>query len=570
MFIIGRLSGKKAANKLGAEMSKRIYKGLTWQTVFQFEFSKYKVEDAIDNEKPEPCVHSYNMHIKHEPEKVPNIIPCYKIPEGQDYGITFPEKDEDKANPEAYVIAANAILNSLPITDKNIKFPEEIANNNEAFQAWEDSTVSKIYKSFEHTFVGLENYDLTSDKGASLMAFNGLGCHFTKKINYDEIKEPEDPLNKYQNELKSAKYMIDLRILGQFPVRDGFIRYGCSAYFNDKYEIIGIYACHYKKLFTPNDDDHKKWEHAKWLYRVTITTVITIKTHLLETHQIVAHSLVVPTRERLPFNHPLRRFLKPFCFRTVYINHSAAQNLIGKKQLVHRAWAFNYKEVHDIMATLNKGYEFDLHKNRFKNNGMTDVPDDVYPIKTDMTQYWNITHDLVTNYVKIFYESDQALKDDEFIPNWYKAMLDGLHIKKDSKYRELTMDNMCNIICNGIFNGSAWHQYVGNTIQEYLKRPNWCGSKIRDNNSNKADIQAYIQAITIGLLTGLPMPDIVNNWKFVLLKGDDNHYRETSELFDKWQTELMAMTKEVHERNEKRRMPIKFCDPSTLDCSVGI
>ena len=43
IFIIGRLSGKKAANKLGAEMSKRIYKGLTWQTVFQFEFSKYKV-----------------------------------------------------------------------------------------------------------------------------------------------------------------------------------------------------------------------------------------------------------------------------------------------------------------------------------------------------------------------------------------------------------------------------------------------------------------------------------------------------------------------------------------------
>mmetsp|Transcript_27376 Transcript_27376/g.24205 ORF Transcript_27376/g.24205 Transcript_27376/m.24205 type:complete len:589 (-) Transcript_27376:56-1822(-) len=565
-LLLTKYKGKKPS-KLAQKLSKIINNGLTYQSRLQFLITKRAIEDAIDNDEPHACPHSYKMNILN---KEPGRLPKFRLSSEEDYGVVFPTKDEDKANPSWIKTTINSSVNLFPVKDRNLPFPKEVMDN-KTFEAWEDNNVDKIYNSFEHTFIGLQSYDISSDKGISLMSFNGLGWHFMKKINRDSDDNKsnnDDPLKTYEKELESAQYMIDLSILGQFPVRQGFVRYGCIAYYNDKYDIIGIFASHYKELYTPASDK-AKWEHAKWILRVTIATVSTIKCHLLESHEIIAHAFVIATRENLHFDHPLRRFLKPFCFRTIYINHSAAQNLVGKKQLVHRAWAFDYEQVIGILKALNGSYKFDLHKNRFKTNGMTDVPDEHFPIQTDMNEYWEITHQFVANYLKIYYKDDEALNVDKYIPDWYSKLCKGLKLDKDNDpLCELTLDNVTDMICNKIFNGSAWHQYVGNTIQEYLKRPNWFGSKICDNLSTQSDIQSYIQAITVGLLTGLPMPNIINNWKFILL--EDDKYSQTRKVFDDWQNELKAMSLRVIKRNETRRMPILFCEPSTLDCSVGV
>eukprot|EP00486_Rosalina_sp_Unknown_P012128 CAMPEP_0201593118 /NCGR_PEP_ID=MMETSP0190_2-20130828/190830_1 /ASSEMBLY_ACC=CAM_ASM_000263 /TAXON_ID=37353 /ORGANISM="Rosalina sp." /LENGTH=247 /DNA_ID=CAMNT_0048052207 /DNA_START=218 /DNA_END=958 /DNA_ORIENTATION=+ len=247
-------------------MEKIVNNGLTYQTSIQFKFATANVGSAIETKQPYACEHSFKMRIKDEPDKIPKKLERFKIPKGQNYNVSFPINDEDQVNPPWYQIAIGSMLNIPPIKDQNSKFPEDVISSDEAFKAWEDNTVGKIYKSFKHTFIHLQDYDISSDRGISLMSFNGLGCHYMKKINRDSDDNKsnnDDPLKTYEKELESAQYMIDLSILGQFPVRQGFVRYGCIAYYNDKYEIIGIFASHYKELYTPASDK-AKWEHAKW------------------------------------------------------------------------------------------------------------------------------------------------------------------------------------------------------------------------------------------------------------------------------------------------------------------
>eukprot|EP00484_Ammonia_sp_Unknown_P027092 CAMPEP_0197047194 /NCGR_PEP_ID=MMETSP1384-20130603/22725_1 /TAXON_ID=29189 /ORGANISM="Ammonia sp." /LENGTH=593 /DNA_ID=CAMNT_0042479075 /DNA_START=92 /DNA_END=1873 /DNA_ORIENTATION=+ len=576
-FLLWSNRGKnnKKVSKESQEAIKRMNEGLTYQTLLQFNISKSKIEEAIDNDMP-VVPHSFNMNITTDPYDFPKQLAKLQIPADQFYGVNFPIHDEDKANKPWYQNLINYLLNAPPVKDIRREFDEQL--DEKALAQWEEAVVQKIYDTFEHTFVGLEKYDITSDHGVSLMAFSGIGCHYVKKVKTGDLQSDAVLVEHGETALKNAKFMVDLRVLGQFAVRAGFVKYGCCVYFNGDYEVLGIYVCEYDRLFTPmntsNGDDgdeeqqqqHRAWEHAKWVYRVTAVTAITIEAHLLYTHEIEAQALVTSTREYLPFTHPLRRLLKPFCFRTVYINHSAAKNLIGRKQLVHRAWAYDYEQVNEIMNALQQSYKFELLENKFTE--MSDVPDDVFPIATDMREYWQITRKFVDEYLSVYFRDDDELAHDKYVQSWYQQMLNALLVPTESEYRHDTKQNLVLVLTHLICNSTAWHQYAGNAIQEYLRRPNWGGSKIRDGESTQADIQAYIQAITIGILTGLPMPDLVNDWKFVLL--EDEHQKETQRIFDEWQSELKEMSKRVNERNLHRRMPIVFVDPARLDCSVGI
>ena len=280
---------------------------------------------------------------------------------------------------------------------------------------------------------------------------------------------------------------------------------------------------------------------------------------------VEAQSLVIPTRECLPFDHPIRRFLKPHCFRTIYINHKTLLNLAGPDQLIQRAFAFDYEQVIKSMKDLYGKYEFKYLCNFFEGKGMEDVPDEIFPIQNDMKEFWGITHKYVNAYIKLYYPTDDDLRNDEYIPLWWKELVGG-SIKRQDLCDNLDLTTVINVLTQFICNGSVWHQYAGNA-QEYLKYPHYIGSKIRAG-AVQADIQAYMQAITTGILTGVPMPDLINDWTFVLLK--DEHLQDATNIMSTFQSELLSMSVRVNEKNEKRRMPFKFTDPKVIDVSLGI
>ena len=82
-------------------------------------------------------------------------------------------------------------------------------------------------------------------------------------------------------------------------------------------KLLGVYVCHYNKMFYPGDD---QWEHAKLCFRCTVTTGITLKDHLHDLHWVKANGLCIAAREGTGPDSPLRRLLKPHYWNTATIN----------------------------------------------------------------------------------------------------------------------------------------------------------------------------------------------------------------------------------------------------------
>lgn len=258
-------------------------------------------------------------------------------------------------------------------------------------------------------------------KLVSEMAFSGIGCLHTQKI---ESLPPSSPLRVVCKEHPEVTYINDNTMLGSFGVRRGYERYGAAAYFDAKFQLIGIFTCssgsyiRYPKSVVNRmaslahqeagghiDDvdleveDLSEWRHAMWVWRVSTLALVTVVDHLVNVHLIASNTLVTASRSHLPISHPLRSFLKIFTFRTIGINSKAYKTLVQRKGVVNRSWAFKEDDLHSLLEGSPNTF-----KKNFKHyipESMRDVDD--FPPNQDLTEFCDVVTNLVKKFLLIVY-----------------------------------------------------------------------------------------------------------------------------------------------------------------------
>jgi hypothetical protein len=155
----------------------------------------------------------------------------------------------------------------------------------------------------------------------SLLAFQGLAAHRLAPLDDDS---------------DGAAYAVDLSWMCGFPVRPGLEPYGACAYFAADRTLLRVYTSHDDTTHRPTD---ASWEDAKWRWRSALFAAVTVADHLGATHFLASNLMVTVTQERLPENHPLRRFLKPYGYGAVDINLDAGLMLSPEgTKLMSRVW----------------------------------------------------------------------------------------------------------------------------------------------------------------------------------------------------------------------------------------
>ena len=89
----------------------------------------------------------------------------------------------------------------------------------------------------------------------------------------------------------------------------------------------------------PGDAD---WERAKFRFRSSLFALVTMVDHLClgfvsrpsgtryDVHLQHANLFVTAMRENMGQDHPVRRFMAPFMYRTIGVNDNAFHNLLRK------------------------------------------------------------------------------------------------------------------------------------------------------------------------------------------------------------------------------------------------
>lgn len=70
------------------------------------------------------------------------------------------------------------------------------------------------------------------------------------------------------------------------------------------------------------------WERAKFRFRSSLFTLVTLVDHLYDIHLQRANLFVTALREQMSRDHPIRRFMAPFTYNTIFVNDNAFHNLI--------------------------------------------------------------------------------------------------------------------------------------------------------------------------------------------------------------------------------------------------
>ncbi len=392
-------------------------------------------------------------------------------------------------------------------------------------------------------FLGINTeLDVASDDAITYFSFSGLAAHAVEAVTGEE------------KSLTNATYKVDFDWMYRFDVRFPFEKYGAIAYFDDELRPLNIYWSHKQKSVYPHDED---WNHAKWVFKCSVLTGVTLKDHLLGLHLLLSNFVNTANHENLGKNHPIRRMLTPFTYNNIEINQGAITTLLPSHSLFHRASALSAKGIHEAfqmgyevnhifepIRSLARHDRLDADGNIKKRNGK------LLPFEEDMVEFWKVVNEFVRGYVSVYYQNDDDIRNDSELISFFENL-------KQPYFRDSTkilkqdgspLDVCVKFFTNFIFGVTGFHNHVG-SVAEYLTNPMYAGAKIREN-SEISDIQASVQALNVGLITGAKVPILVHDYSHVVL--DDDKKAETKALFRSFAKELDFLSEEVERRNKVR------------------
>jgi arachidonate 15-lipoxygenase len=216
-----------------------------------------------------------------------------------------------------------------------------------------------------------------------------------------------------------------------------------------------------------NDSDSAKWA---WLIAKTIVQIADANHHELISHLGLTHLLIEPfaiaTKRQLASAHPLNILLRPHFEGTLLINDLAQKRLTGKGQPVDEVLAGTYLSSQGLSATAIQSFIFNdsMLPDTFVRRGVNDpdlLPE--YPYRDDALMIWAAIHQWVSDYLSIYYESDDDVFNDTELQNWLNELLSSNGgrlngIGQEGKIRSLSY--LVDATTQIIFTASAQHAAV--------------------------------------------------------------------------------------------------------------
>uniref|UniRef100_A0A8C1HZ32 Arachidonate 5-lipoxygenase-like n=1 Tax=Cyprinus carpio carpio TaxID=630221 RepID=A0A8C1HZ32_CYPCA len=239
----------------------------------------------------------------------------------------------------------------------------------------------------------------------------------------------------------------------------------CLLYKNDLNQIVPI-AIQLSQtpgetspIFLPSDNKFD-WMLAKMWVKSSDFNVHQLVTHLLKTH-LFSEVFEMAIYRQLSAIHPVYKLLMPHVRFTIAINAEAREKLISKNGIFSQVGSISGdgmgKLIQNAMETLT--YKSLCFPEDIKARGMEDVPK--YYYRDDGKMIWEAIHCFVSAVVKIYYDSDKKVQQDEEIQGFVKdvacsGMNNSANFPKSLESREQLVEYLTVVI----FTASAQHAAV--------------------------------------------------------------------------------------------------------------
>jgi len=483
--------------------------------------------------------------------------------------ISVPATDEHQGDIQGLIRFANTVGDMLSFPESADDCGDWAANEDPEAQV--KSMVGPWPVIREMYNWGTERY---TDAALEDLVLRGMGQHRLQRVLENDTSAPV-----------SAKYAVYLNFAAALEVRPGFATLGADAYFSKLGKLVGI--ARGGQLFTPDGEPGSPpsctqhwlfgswrrsctpavigWKHAKLAFRGTLLAVITAIDHLYDAHLTSANALVTANVEELPPNHPLRRLMTPFGFRSEAINFNAAVVLVPEHGMLHRGTPFTthgLTQLFNYANSTSKGIAWQTIPD--KRIARNIDPDDLeLPYDIDGSDYYeilqNYTHSYLAHHFDLSAMPDACAADPD-VARWF-ARVDSL-LPAVSDLPELNCKVLEDVLATFMYHVSAYHRHVG-TIAAEAADPCFGPTAWREGELCGPPRTSFMQGLIMAT-TGLEMPKIIEDYTH-MFEGE-----KPKQMWRDLTERLHALGVKVDQRNTKRRRPFTVFDSKSIETAIGI
>nr|AAF60270.1 lipoxygenase 1 [Arachis hypogaea] len=310
-----------------------------------------------------------------------------------------------------------------------------------------------------------------------------------------------------------------------------------------------------------------------------------LMSHWLNTHAVI-EPFVIATNRQLSVIHPIYKLLSPHYRDTMNINALARQNLINSDGIIERTFLPSKFSV-EMSSAVYKNWVFtdqalpaDLIKRGMAVEdssspyGIRLVIED-YPYAVDGLEIWFAIKEWVQDYVSLYYPTDNDLKKDPELQNWWKEAVEVGHGDlKDKPWwpKMQTVEELVESCTTIIWTASALHAAVNFGQYPYggliLNRPTLSRRLLPEQGTAeyeemvKSHQKAYLRTITPKLETLIDLTTIEILSKHAsdevyLGERDNPHWTFDSralEAFQRFGNKLSEIEEKLTEKNKDGRL----------------
>ncbi|MEO1046476.1 MAG: lipoxygenase family protein [Pseudomonadota bacterium] len=342
-------------------------------------------------------------------------------------------------------------------------------------------------------------------------------------------------------------------------------------------------------IFTPSPraEDSWGWEMAKLVVQVADGNYHELFVHLARTH-LVTEAIAIATHRHLASVHPIWALLVPHFEGTLFINNQAANSLIAGNGPIDHIFAGTIDSSQQAAVQDRLAFDFYAHmppaELAARNvNDAKKLPD--YPYRDDALLVWQAIHDWATQYVRIYYADDAAVTGDTELTAWTNTLISEGKIKG---FKPITsraqLADVCAMI---IFTASAQHAAVNFPQKDLMAfGPAISGAAWQPAPTDQAghDKPDWLRAM-------LPLPLAMEQLNVLTLLGSVHYrplgdYRSNHLPYPQWfrdpqiigagaalprfKAALKQVEKQIVARNQQRKYPYPYLQPSLIPTSTNI
>ncbi|XP_073716903.1 polyunsaturated fatty acid 5-lipoxygenase-like [Misgurnus anguillicaudatus] len=473
------------------------------------------------------------------------------------------------------------------------------------FQSWKDiADYEKIFRAIYKKNTALENviHDWNTDYMFGYQFLNGCNPVMIRKckklpdkfpVTHEMVKGSLQRGLTLEEEIEAGNiYIADYEILNYLEANktDKWQYYLtapiCLLYKNRLDQIVPI-AIQLSQtpgktspIFLPTDNDYD-WMLAKMWVKSSDFNLHELSTHLFKTH-LISEVFEIAMYRQLSTVHPVYKLLIPHVRFTMAINAEARDKLIHEENGIYRKISsISADGINTLMKRAMKAlnYKSLCFPEEIRARGMEDAPK--YYYRDDGMRIWEAIKSFITDLVKIYYDSDEAVKKDVEIQAFVEDINSYCHCFTEFPQSLKTQAELIKYLTAVIFTGSAQHAAVNfGQYDWYGWIPNSpsCMRKPPPKQKGQVNLKYIMDTlpdsdcsrVVLGIVWTLSQ--FQRNELYLVTDKIYKHFTEqpVKEAIKTFQEKLGEVEDRIKCRNEKLPIPYGYLSPDKIPNSVAI